>query len=60
MYIDDNALIDHDAYFSKTAKNIYTYNLFWPSQSSYIFEFMFISKVNLVALAQKRTVDVYR
>ena len=50
MYIDDNALNDHKGNFSKTAKK-YLHKL--PAIIAAAFwDFMFISKVNFVTLAQ--------
>ena len=53
MYIDNNALIDHDVYFSKNCKKMFTHiTCFGPVRAATFLDFMFISKVNLVTLAQ--------
>ena len=53
MNIDNNALIDHDVYFSKTAKKMFIHiTCFGPVRVATFLHFMFISKVNLVTLTQ--------
>ena len=53
MYIDNNALIDHDIYFSKPAKKMLIHiTYFGPVRAATFLHFMFISKVNLVTLTQ--------